>query len=148
MKIISTNYEENKRNTLIELSNYYNQKHLSNTPIDAHTEKGEFIKTISFVAKEENIILGRIVGFIDWTTYSVRIEDLIVNQSLRGKGVGKCLVNEAEKAARQDGCRMSFVDTTSSSAPIFYQKLGYMLVGKISDYPMKDETYYFYYKNI
>lgn len=41
---------------------------------------------------------------------------------------------------------MSFVDTTSSSAPAFYEKLGYILVGEIPDYPMEEEVYYFYYK--
>lgn len=93
MEIINENYEKNKKQILVGLNDYYSPEHLSNTPIDIHIEENEFIRTISFIAKEGETILGRIVGFIDWITYSVRIEDLIVSQNLRGKGVGKRLVN-------------------------------------------------------
>jgi ribosomal protein S18 acetylase RimI-like enzyme len=43
---------------------------------------------------------------------------------------------------------MSFVETTTNSAPEFYEKLGYSLIGTIADYPIANETFYLYKKRL
>lgn len=59
----------------------------------------------------------------------MRIVSLVVDQRHRGKGVGKKLLEEAEKIAKQKGCEA--IELTSgahrmkSGAHAFYKELGY-----------------------
>ncbi len=141
-------YKENKRDTLRELEQYYHEKFGVESQPNEHNEKCEFIKEISLVYEDEGKVLGRLVGYIDWTTYSLRIEDLFVESNTRGKGTGKQLLIKAEEMAVQNGCHTSFVDTTRSNNVGFYQKQGYSFIGELQDYPAKGEIYYFCYKRL
>ena len=76
------------------------------------------------------------------------MEGLVVDKDTWGTGVGRLLVEEFEAIGKKKGCQISFVDTTSSSAPKFYEKSGYSLIGEVSDYPIPNETFYFYYKRL
>jgi len=63
------------------------------------------------------------------------VEMLIVPERLRGQGVGRQLMAEAETVARQHGCTGIWLDTFTFQAPGFYEKLGYSVFGEIADYP-------------
>ena len=63
------------------------------------------------------------------------IELLFVPEHLRGGGSGSALIRSAEDAARARGCIGAWLDTFSFQARGFYEKLGYTLVGTISDHP-------------
>lgn len=149
MKFINVNYKENKSIALQKLEEYYAEQHPG---IDSNEQptnyECETYKPVSIILQNDDFVLGRIFGLIDLITYSLKIEGLIVEKESRGTGAGRMLVEQIEKIAIEEGCRMSFVDTTSSSAPKFYEKQGYSLIGEINDYPMPNETYYFYMKRL
>lgn len=63
------------------------------------------------------------------------VELLFVPERLRGQGVGRQLMEQAEAVARERGCSGIWLDTFSFQAPGFYSKLGYAVFGEISNYP-------------
>ena len=156
MKIKAAPYAENKAVTLQKLDDFYAQSETSsNASVAADPEPrsipspyAETENKISLYAEEGEVIYGRLVGYYDETTNAVRIEVLHIEAQSRGKRVGTLLVEAFEQQARERGVAFSFVDTTSSSAPTFYEKLGYELVGQMSDYPMQGEIYYYYAKRL
>jgi GNAT superfamily N-acetyltransferase len=81
---------------------------------------------------------GRVVGgliALTWA-YWLHINLLWVEENRRGCGLGSRLMAEAERlAVERDGCRHARVETFDFQAPAFYQKLGYELVGSVTDYP-------------
>ena len=68
---------------------------------------------------------------------------LFVSEELRGHGVGKELIEAAEKEAIKRGCKYVFVDTFSFQAPGFYTKLGYKEVFSLQEYPYTGVRYYY-----
>lgn len=70
---------------------------------------------------------------------------LWVDESLRGQGWGRRLVEhfEAEGVAR--GCLGAWVDTYGFQAAIFYERLGYREFGRLDDFP-PGSARHFYWK--
>jgi GNAT superfamily N-acetyltransferase len=58
------------------------------------------------------------------------IHALWVAESLRGLGVGTDILEAAENASIKSGCRAAILDTFSFQAPAFYEKRGYVRVGR------------------
>lgn len=59
---------------------------------------------------------------------------LAVPEALRGQGLGRRLMLEAEAEALRRGCRNAWVDTIFGARG-FYEKLGYQVFGSLPDYP-------------
>lgn len=150
MEIRKENHEENSKKTVLALSNYYLEKTgIKVTDKEEETySNGQLTIPVSFVAEEDNKIIGRIYGHIDTVNGSIRIEGLFVDSIGRSSGIGRKLVNEFEKIGMENECQICFVDTTSSSAPLFYEKLGFIKIGKIDDFPFAGEQYYLYMKRL
>ncbi len=70
------------------------------------------------------------------------LDYLWVAEECRGHGYGKSLMHEAEKIARNRGCRFVLLDTLDFQARPFYQQLGYQLVFTQQQYPLDGERYY------
>lgn len=105
------------------------------------------VKNISFILRDEGgEILGGITGTIFW--YNLHIDFLWVDESLRGKGYGKKLLNHIEKIARENRCQLIQLDTFSFQAPVFYQKNGYEIVGVIEGHPNKENQQYYLKKTL
>jgi ribosomal protein S18 acetylase RimI-like enzyme len=78
---------------------------------------------------------GRIVGMLTLVTFPIPtglrawIEDVVVDESVRGQGVGAALSREAVRLAREAGART--IDLTSrpsrEAANRLYQRLGFQL---------------------
>ena len=99
------------------------------------------VKNISFILRNDaNEVMGGITGTIFW--YHLHIDFLWVDDSLRGKGYGKELLNQIEKAAMENKCRLILLDTFSFQAPDFYQKFGFEVVGIVEDHPKGYQQYY------
>ncbi|PQO45202.1 GNAT family N-acetyltransferase [Blastopirellula marina] len=77
--------------------------------------------------------LGGLVGSTNWEW--LYITSLAVDKRLRGQGLGRKLMLEAERIAVERGCRGAWIDTFSFQAPQFYESLGYEPFGKLDDYP-------------
>lgn len=59
------------------------------------------------------------------------VKYLVVPEALRGKGLGRQLMGEAERIARERGYRGIFLDTYDFQARPFYLKLGYQQFGEL-----------------
>ena len=81
------------------------------------------------VAKVEGAIVGSLTLALFWIPTGLRawIEDVVVDESVRGQGIGAALNLEALKLARDQGART--VDLTSrpsrEAANRLYQRLGF-----------------------
>jgi GNAT superfamily N-acetyltransferase len=78
---------------------------------------------------------GRVIGclslhaipYLERTGRLARIESLVVDQSARGRGTGRSLIQAAEEAARHWGCLTVEVTSrrTRVGAHAFYRQMGY-----------------------
>lgn len=71
------------------------------------------------------------------------VKYLWVSEYLRGQNIGSQLLKEAEKTAKERGCKFAFLDTFSFQAPLFYIKQGYQEVFTLEEYPLTGKRYYF-----
>lgn len=76
-----------------------------------------------FIRDEKNKIYGGCNG--DNLYGCLYIDQLWIEESLRGKGYGTKLMLAAEKLGREKGCTFAAVNTMDWEALGFYQKLGY-----------------------
>ena len=62
---------------------------------------------------------------------------------MRGQNIGSDILSQAEKTAKERGCKYSFLDTFSFQAPEFYRKHGYKEVFVLENYPVTGNRHYF-----
>lgn len=107
----------------------------------------QLVNNIHFILRDES---GKIVGGItgDMVWYRLHIDFLWVDESIRGKGYGKELLDSMENFARENHCKLIQLDTFSFQAPDFYQKHGYEVIGVIEEFPTKEHQQYFFIKRL
>jgi GNAT superfamily N-acetyltransferase len=89
--------------------------------------------TIFVTHPDSEELLGGLWG---GTSYSyLHIELLYLPEDLRGAGLGRQLMAQAEQEAIQRGCRGVWLDTFSFQTRGFYERLGYIVFGTLEDYP-------------
>ncbi|NKC32230.1 GNAT family N-acetyltransferase [Roseomonas sp. BU-1] len=76
--------------------------------------------------------------FYDW----LFIQYFFLPEALRGQGLGRALMQQAEAAARARGCAGIWLDTFSFQALPFYEALGYRQFGRIDDFPPGQSRHY------
>ena len=88
---------------------------------------------------------GTLVAGIDGFTWGgyAHVEVLWVSEPLRGKGLGRTLLEAAEAEARERGCSSIVVSSHEFQAPGFYANLGYHPVGATEDTPVGDRELHF-----
>jgi GNAT superfamily N-acetyltransferase len=89
---------------------------------------------------DSNEIVGGLHGSTGFSYLYVNL--LFVPESMRGGGVGRKLMMEAEAEAIQRGCSAAWLDTFSFQARGFYEKLGYSVFGTLDDYPPGHSRFY------
>ncbi len=85
------------------------------------------------------LITGEMVagGLWGYTSYGwLFTQLLVVPASLRGVGIGRQLMELAETEAIARGCHSAWLDTHEFQARAFYEKIGYVSFGQLSDYPL------------
>lgn len=85
-------------------------------------------KDYSFHIKQDGQIVAGIVAASTMDT--LEVEFLFVEESCRGQGLGRLLLEQAENLARQDGCKRVLLNTYSFQAPSFYRRMGYELLAQ------------------
>ena len=89
-----------------------------------------------------------IAGIAGWTWAGIcEITQLWVDGKIRGRGIGKILLEAAELEARSKGCRAILVRSYSFQAPHFYEKHGYRTEHIINGFP-EGHRYYILTKQI
>ena len=79
---------------------------------------------------------GEVIGGVVGRTWGDCCEmlQLWVDESQRGKGVGRLLVEQFHQQAESRGCKTFYLDTFSFQAPEFYRKLGYEVKFELQGY--------------
>ena len=70
------------------------------------------------------------------------IKLMVLDEAVRGNGVGKQLMAMAHEEARRRGCTRAQTMTYDFQALSFYQSQGYRVVGQLNDYP--DGCHYYW----
>jgi ribosomal protein S18 acetylase RimI-like enzyme len=86
----------------------------------------------AFLSRDEaGALRAGVMGTVSWGWLFV--EAVWVSEALRGRGVGRTLMEAAERHARDCGCHSVWLDTFQ--AQDFYLRLGYETFGVLDDYP-------------
>lgn len=78
-------------------------------------------------------ILGGLWGATNFA--HLHVDLLFVPDTLRGNGLGRQMLLQAEQEATARGCRGAWLDTYSFQARGFYERHGYAVFGTLNDYP-------------
>jgi ribosomal protein S18 acetylase RimI-like enzyme len=78
----------------------------------------------------------------------LKISILVVAESARRDGIGRRLMDLAEREAANRGCEYAYLDTMDFQAPDFYCKLGYQIAGKIDNWDSQGHTKFFFTKRL
>lgn len=84
-------------------------------------------ETFSIVVREGEAIVGGINATAHWDV--LFIEHVWLDESLRGRGLGRDLMAQAEAEGVRLGAVKAMLDTNDWQAPGFYAKLGYRPMG-------------------
>ncbi len=92
------------------------------------------------IKDEAGTTIGGLWGYsrYDW----LFIELLIVPALLRGTGLGRTLMQQAEAIARARNLTGIWLDTFDFQARPFYEKLGFSLFGELKDHPRGISQYW------
>jgi len=104
-----------------------------------HAPEDRFQRLAVFVRGVNQELQGGLIGVTYWGW--LLIETLWVDESLRGKGIGKRLLEEAEQEGRNRGCHHAYLNTMSFQAPSFYERQGYAVFGVFDDMPPGHRRY-------
>ena len=105
-----------------------------------HTEGYERLSLIHQIRNEKGILVGGIYGTISWNW--LYIDLLWIDESIRGAGNGKILIQAIEQNANGKGVFSYRLATTIFQALNFYKKMGYQICGKIQDLPPGHTNYF------
>lgn len=120
----------------------FNQKHSTALPI----EQVDPLPLQISLLDPTGTVLGGLVGRTHTIPQWLEISIIWIDESLRRSGLGRRLMEEAEREARQRGCHYARVTTSDFQAPGFYRKLGYILYGTLENCPPGETVFYFWKK--
>lgn len=109
-----------------------------------HASQGHLRKTEMFsiaLKNEDNEFMGGIIVSFLWN--GMEILSLWVDRRIRKQGWGRKLMQAVEKEAIKRGCTFAYTNTFSWQAPEFYKELGYVLYGKLDNFPKGNFLSYF-----
>ena len=82
------------------------------------------------------VVLRRVGGLWGETNFAhLHVDLFFVPEALRGTGLGRQMLLQAEQEAITRGCRGAWLDTYSFQAHGFYERRGYAVFGIPEDYP-------------
>lgn len=86
-----------------------------------------------FARDDAGRVIGGLLGHLRWRW--VYVAKLWLPDELRGRGVGRRVMEEVEAYARRKDCLGIYLDTFEYQALPFYEKLGYKQFGVLEGYP-------------
>jgi GNAT superfamily N-acetyltransferase len=102
--------------------------------VKANVGEGYKGTKIRFTIKDQ---VGELIGGLSaWTTLSNLILDNVwITERFRRKGLGRILMQEMERTAKEQGCIASQAYCFSFQTPTFFQNMGYQVLGISDGYP-------------
>lgn len=94
---------------------------------------------------EQGVICGGLLASIAWDWLQVDL--LWVEETFRGQGYGRELLELAEACALNEDCRHARLDSFDFGAIPLYEKLGYVIYGALEGFPA-GHTQYFLRKDL
>ncbi|GAA5085921.1 hypothetical protein GCM10023210_07210 [Chryseobacterium ginsengisoli] len=123
---IGNSFEFNLR----EKNQYY--KKIGETTSDDISELNTIIEQgNSFGVFENDELIGwAICDFREWNN-SLFIENILIDEKFRGQNIGKLLIKNINRKARELQCRLVELETQNTNYPAiqFYQKAGFAITG-------------------
>ena len=107
---------------------------------DAQAEPENWQRLTLLVRDGNQDVIGGLNGYTHWGWLFVAC--LWVADELRGQGIGKELIAQAEREAVERGCKHAWLDTFDFQARGFYEKLGYGVFGVLEDFPVGHSRYF------
>ncbi len=92
-----------------------------------------------FIRDDEGELLGGLIGITYWGW--LYVDTLIIDETLRGSGLGSKLLEQAETEAEKRGCRGVHLDTHDFQALEFYKSHGYRVNSEIKNLPENHSKY-------
>ena len=108
----------------------YNAEYVSN-----ESEKFRIV-----IKSDNGEIIGGMIGDAHWG--KLEIDILWISNNHRGQGIGRQLLEEAEKFALEQSCNGIVLYTMSFQAEGFYKKFGFVECGRIGGYENNAEKIY------
>jgi GNAT superfamily N-acetyltransferase len=111
-------------------------REFNNTRSPHHLEirKEGAVTPLFLLLKDE---AGELIGGLSGSTYWgwLSIDKLFIPEEVRGQNIGARLLATAEEIAVRRGCKHCYLTTFEFQARDFYQKHGYIIAGRLDDYP-------------
>lgn len=101
---------------------------------------------VAVLAHSGDQLVGGLLGFTSWNW--LFIKQLWIDETFRGRGLGRQLIAAAEAEAVRRGCAHVHCDTFGFQALPFYQKLGFEIFGQLADYPPGHTRYFLQKRNL
>ncbi|UPW82032.1 N-acetyltransferase [Lysinibacillus sp. Ag94] len=102
--------------------------------------RGRYQEINLFLTDEKDQIRGGILGEVCWNW--LEIHTLMIDEDIRGLGLGSKLLVEIERIALNNKCDFIKVDTLSFQALDFYQNHGYQIYGTLDNVGRDYKHYY------
>ena len=135
--------DEQRENCVTNQLIAYNLAHTTAHAIEQHEPLPLHIYALDETGTIRGGLIGRTHSIPQWLEISV----IWVDEQVRQHGLGRKLMEDAEREAWQRGCRYARLATSNYQAPDFYERLGYTLYGQLENCP-PGETVYYYWKEI
>jgi ribosomal protein S18 acetylase RimI-like enzyme len=100
---------------------------------EAHAGAQSLRQYALLVRDDHSNVLGGLIADEHWGW--LYIGWLWLPEDLRGRGLGRRLLLEAESISVANGCRNAYLSTFEFQAMPFYQRHGYKVWGTLDDYP-------------
>ena len=92
------------------------------------------------IRSKDGTLLGGLYGRTGFRRLFVEL--LFIPETLRGKGFGTKLLQQAEAEAKRRNCIGAWLETLSADAKRVYERNGYRVFGEIPNYPPGNTRYF------
>jgi GNAT superfamily N-acetyltransferase len=142
---LTASLSEDMRGAIGSVLRSYNYSHNS-TFFTARDLAENSPKPLNVVASDKGIIIGGLVAETQFLWLKISL--MAVAHDARHRGIGRRLLEIAEREALTRGCQFAFTDTMDYRAPDFYRKLGYQIAGKLENWDSHGHAKYFFTKRL
>lgn len=102
--------------------------------------------TLSIAAFDDREVIGAIIAKVEYD--ALEVAQLTVRKDYRKQGIGRQLLNEIERIAKEKGIINITLTTQSFQGTRFYEEQGYRIYGELKDMPRVGENRIFFYKRL